>query len=132
MWWLSDLCSPLHLTYLDPWILYENVVCSYFQQFLHCETPEFILAPLIVTIYLPMLKHRLINSLALLLLWMSQILIQMIDISDFSDTLMTCGLKTRVMLLKIWFCLIMPSMLLEVRQFWVLPWGKYGMPIIFK
>ena len=129
---MSDLCGPLHLMHLEPWILHENVVCPHFQQFLHYRTPEFILAPLIVTIYLSMLKHWLINSLALLPLWTSQILIQMIDMSNFGNTLMTRSLEVRVILSKIWFCLIMLSTSLEVRQSWLLPWGKYGMSIIFK
>ena len=72
-WWFSNLCRPLYLTYLEPWILQENVACLHFQQFLHCEMLGFILAPLIVAIYLPILKHLLIKLLALLLLWMSQI-----------------------------------------------------------
>ena len=56
------------------------------------------LAPLIVAIYLPILKHRLIKLLALLPLWTSQISIQMIDISDFGKTLMTYGLEVNMML----------------------------------
>ena len=114
--WLSDLCSLLHLTYLDSWILHENVACSHFQQFLHCGTPGFILASLIIAIYLLTLKHWLINPLALLLLWTSQISIQIINMSNFSNTLMTQSLETKVILSKIWFCLIMPSTSLKVRQ----------------
>jgi len=69
--WLSDLCGPLYLIHLEPWILHENVVCPHFQQFLHCRTLGFILASLIIAIYLPILKHQLINPLALFLLWIS-------------------------------------------------------------
>ena len=87
--------------YLDSWILYKNIVCPHFQQFLHCGTPGFMLAPLIVVIYLPMLKHWLIKLLALLPLWMSQMSIQMIDMSDFGNTLITRGLEASVMLSKI-------------------------------
>jgi len=68
LWWFSDLWGPLHLTHLEPWILHEKVVCPHFQQFLHCRMSGFILAPQMVTIYLPMLKHLLISILALLLL----------------------------------------------------------------
>ena len=50
------------------------------------------LAPLIVAIYLSMLKYWLIKLLALLPLWMFQMSIQMIDMSDFGNTLMTCVL----------------------------------------
>ena len=119
--WFSDLCSLLYLIYLDSWILHKNVACPYFQQFLHCGTLEFMLAPLIVAIYLPMLKHQLIKLLALLLLWTSQMSIQMIDMSDFGNTLMTHGLEASVMLLKIWFCLILSSTSLDVSWSWELP-----------
>jgi len=57
-WWFSNLCRPLYLTYLEPWILQKNVACLYFQQFLHCEMLGFILAPLMVAIYLPCQDHR--------------------------------------------------------------------------
>ena len=56
-WWFSDLWGPLHLMHLNSWILQENITWPHFQQFLHWGTPGFILAPLIVAIYLPMLKH---------------------------------------------------------------------------
>jgi len=79
-----------------------------------------------------MLKHWLIKLLVLLPLWTSQMLIQMIDMSDFGNILMTCGLEASVMLSKIWFCLIISSMSLDVSWSWELPWGKYGMPIIFR
>ena len=60
----------------------------------------FTLAILTVTIYLLTLKHQLIKSLALTPLCASQISIYIIAISDFSDTLITFGLETRIMLLK--------------------------------
>ena len=113
--WFSNLCGLLHLMHLDPWILQENVECLYFQQFLYCRMPEFILASLMVVIYFPILKHWLIKVLALLSLWTSQMSIQIIDISNFSDTLMTCSFEASITLLKIWFCLMMFSTSLEVR-----------------
>jgi len=131
-WWFSDLCSLLHLTHLNSWILHENVVYSHFQQLLHCGTPGFMLPPLIVVIYLSILKHWLIKPLALLPLWTSQMSILWIDMSDFGNTLMTCGLEASVILSKIWFYLIISSTLLDMSQSWELPWGKYRMPIIFR
>jgi len=41
------------------------------------------------------------RPLALLLLWTFQMSIQMIDISDLGETLITLGLDTKVILLKI-------------------------------
>ena len=76
---------------------------------------RFILASWIVVINLPTLKHLLIRLLVLLLLWMSQMSIQIIDILDLGKTLMTHGFDTRTILLKIWFCLIIPSISLGVR-----------------
>ena len=90
------------------------------------------LAPLIIVIYLSILKHQLIKLLALLLLWTSQMLIQMIDMSNFGNTLMIYSLEVSVILLKIWFCLIISSMSLDVSQSWEFPWEKYKMPIIFR
>jgi len=58
-------------------------------------------APRIVAIYLPTLKHLLISILALLPLWTSQVSIHTIDMSDLGDTLITLGLDTKEMLLKI-------------------------------
>ena len=43
-------------------------------------------------------------------------LIYIIAISNLGDTLITHGLDVRVMLSKIWFCLITVSTLLEERQ----------------
>jgi len=58
-------------------------------------------APQIVAIYLPTLKHLLISILALLPLWTSQVSIHTIDMLDLGDTLITLGLDTKEMLLKI-------------------------------
>ena len=114
--WFYDLWGPLHLTHLDPCILQENVTWPHFQQFLHWSTPRFMLAPLIVTIYLLMLKHQLIRLLALLLLWMFQMSIQIMNMSDLGKTLINLGLDANLMLSKIWFCLRTVSTSLEVRQ----------------
>lgn len=84
--------------------------------FLHCGMPEFMLAPQMVMMNLPTLKHLLISILALLPLCMSHISIQMIAMSDLEDILMTFGLDTKVMLLKIWFCLRINLTLLGVRR----------------
>jgi len=62
-----------------------------------------------------MLKHLLIRHLALLPLSMFQMSIQIIDILDLGETLMTCSLDARTTLLKIWFCLMIPSTLLGIR-----------------
>ena len=53
-----------------------------------------------VVIKLPTLKHLLIIFLALDLFWMSQISIQIMDISDLGKTLMTWGLDMRIILLN--------------------------------
>ena len=68
------------------------------------------LAPLIVAMKLPMLKHLLINILAFLLLWTFQISIQTMDMSDLGETLMTLGFDAREMLSKMWFYLRIASM----------------------
>jgi len=52
--------------------------------------------------------------------------------SDLDKTLMTYSFDASTTLLKIWFCLMMFSTLLEVRWFWELLWGKYEMLIIFR
>ena len=100
-WWFSVLWGPLHLTYLDPWIQQDKVVYPYHQQFLYWGTLRFILAPQIVVINLPTLKHLFIRLLALLPLWTSQMLIQMIDISDLGEILMMCSFDARTILSKI-------------------------------
>ena len=58
--------------------------------------PKFILVSLMVAIYLPKLNKWLIRSLALDPFWKSHISIQIIDISDLGDTLITQGLDVRV------------------------------------
>ena len=42
--------------------------------------------------------------------------IQMIDILDLGETLITRSLDMRTTLLKIWFCLMIPSTLLGIRH----------------
>ena len=122
-WWFSDLWGPLHLTYLDPWILQKKVVWPYFQQFLYWGMPRFILAPLMIAIYLLMLKHQFIKHLALLPLWTSQMSIHIIDMSNLGNILITLGLDTNLMLSKIWFCLRIALMSLKLRWSWDLPFG---------
>jgi len=56
------------------------------------------LAPQIVMMYLPILKQQLISLFSLLPLWISQISIQMIDMLDLGETLITFGLEAKVML----------------------------------
>ena len=114
--WFLNLWRPLHLIHFDPWILHEKVMWPHFQQFLYWGTPRFMFAPWIVIIYLLTLKHLLISILALLPLWTSQMSIHTIDMSDLGDILITLGLDTKDMLSKIWFCLRIISMLLDVRH----------------
>ena len=114
-WWFSVLWELLHLTHLEPWIWQDIAACSYHQQFLHWRMPGFMLAPQMVAINFPTIKHLLIRSLALLPLWTSQISIQTINMSDFGDILITHGFEMRTMLLKIWFCLMMLSTSLDIR-----------------
>ena len=121
--WFSDLWEPLHLMHFVPWILHEKVTWSHFQQFLHWGTPGFMFASQIVTIYLLTLKYLLTSVLALLPLWTSQMSIHTIDMSDLGDTLITLGLDAKEMLSKIWFCLRIVSMLLDMRCSWELSWG---------
>jgi len=118
--------------YFDSWILHERVTWSHFQQFLHWGTPRFMLAPHMVAIYLPTLKHLLISILALLPLWISQMSIHTIDMSDLEDTLITLGLDTKEMLSNIWFCLRIVSTLLDVRCSWEFSWGKNRIPMILR
>ena len=121
--WCSDLWGPLHLTHLAPWILHENVECPHFQQFLHWGTPGFMLAPQMVAMKLPTLKHLLISIFVLEPLWTSQISNQTIAMSDFGDTLITLSFDAREMLLKMWFCLRVVSMFSEVSFSWEFAWG---------
>ena len=55
------------------------------------------------------------RPLALLPLWTFQMSIQMIDISDLGETLMTLSLDAKVILSKIQFYFKILSMSLEVR-----------------
>ena len=73
----------------------------HFQQFLHCGMLEFMLAPLTKVMKLPMLKLWLIIFLAEDLFCKSQMLIQMIAISDLGKTLHTHSFDATLMLLKI-------------------------------
>ena len=114
--------------HFDPWILHEKVMWPHFQQFLHWETPGFMLALCMVVIYLPTLRHLLISILALLPLWTSQMSIHTIDMSD----LITFGLDAKEMLLNIWFCLRIVSMSLDIRRSWEFSWGKNGIPMILR
>ena len=100
-WWM-DWWRMLHLTHLNLWILYTPAVWPYFQQFLHCSTPEFMCAPWIVAMKLPMLNLLLMRLLALILLCISHISIHTMDMSDLGETLITFGLEVRMMLLKMW------------------------------
>ena len=121
--WCSDLWGPLHLTHLDPQIWHENVEWPYFQQFLHWGTPGFILAPLIVAMLFPMLKHLLMRSFALWPLCTSQMSIHTMAISDFGETLITLGLDEREILSKMWFCFMTVSMSVEVSFSCGFAWG---------
>ena len=112
--WFSDLWGLLHFMHFEPWILQEKVKWPHFQQFLHWGMPGFTLAILIIVIYLLTLKYQLIRPLALTPLCVSQMLIHIIAISDFGDTLITFGLEVRVILSKIWFCFMMSSTLFDV------------------
>ena len=78
-----------------------------------------------------MLKHLLIRPLALILLYISQMLNQIINISDFDETLMTLSLNIRAMLLKIWLFLMIFSTTSNMIGVWVSS-DKYGILIIFK
>ena len=88
-WWCSLLCSPLHLVHLEPWILHTKILCSHFQQFLYWRTSEFIFAPQIVAMCFPTLKHLLIIILPFFSLWVSQISIQIIAISNLGKVFIT-------------------------------------------
>jgi len=55
---------------------------------------------------IPMLKHLLIKPLVLEPLWTSQILIQMIDMSDLGETLMNLSLDAKMISLRMWFFLM--------------------------
>jgi len=59
------------------------------------------LAPQMVAIYFPILKHLLISILAFLPLWTSQMSIHVIDMSDLEETLITLGLDAKEILSNI-------------------------------
>ena len=123
--WFSNLWDPLHFTHFDLWILQEKVEWPHFQQFLHWGIPGFALAILTVVIDLSTLKHWFIRPLSLASLWAFHISIHTIVISDLGDTLITQGLDARIILSKIWFCLIISLTSLNERHSWELqlPWG---------
>jgi len=68
---ISNLWGPLHLTHLDPCILHEKVKWPYLQQFSHWGILGLALAPLMVAMNLPTLKHLLIRFFAFIPLWVS-------------------------------------------------------------
>jgi len=111
--WYSDLCGPLHLMHLDSWKWHENVVYPHFQQFLHWGIPRFILALLTVTMKRPMLKLQLMIFLADEPFCESHMLIHIITMSYFGETLHMWGLKAILTSLKMWKALIMSSITLE-------------------
>ena len=126
VWW-----GPLHLTHFTPWILHTSDVWPHFQQFLHCDTLEFILAPQIITIKLPTLNLLLIRLFAFIPLWASQMLIQTIAMSDLGDTLMTLGLEAKTILLKIWLFFKISFISSEVIQALVCS-KRYRIPMILR
>ena len=111
--WCLVIWGPLDFMHLDLWIWQTPAEWPYFQQFLHWETPEFMLVPLTVVITLSILKHLLIIFLALLLFWVFHMSIQMIAMSDLGETLIMCGFDVRMISLKIWLFLRMRSISLE-------------------
>ena len=129
-WW-SVKCRPLHLRHFASWIQQTPAVWPHFQQFLHCSTPGFMLAPQTVAIKLPTLNRLLMFFFALKLLCKSQILIQIMDMSDLEETLMIWGLEARTMSLNMWLLLRMHSTSLEeIQEFVILL--LYEMPMILK
>ena len=129
--WCLDLCGPLHLTHLEPWKQHAKVVWPHFQQFLHWGMPRFILASLIVATKFPILKLRLMILLAADLFCESYMSIQTIAMSDFGETLHTCGLEAILMSLKMWEALIIFSMTLESIRVLVFSM-RYGIPRILR
>ena len=85
----------------------------HFQQFLHCGTPKFMLAPHTMAIKLSMLKCLLMIFLILELFWVSYILIQIMAMSDLGKTLIILGLEVRTISLKMWLTLSIFSTLLD-------------------
>jgi len=49
-WWYLVLWGWLHFTHLKSWILHEKVACPHFQQFLYCNTSNFMSTLWIVAI----------------------------------------------------------------------------------
>ena len=88
-------------------------------------------APLIVTMKLLTLNLLLIIVLALKLFYISQMLIQIIDMSDLGKTLMTLDFEAKIMSLKMWLALRIFSTLSDVIQELVNLDIK-GMPTIFR
>ena len=114
-------------------ILNSTDICRMapFPTVLNCGMSKFMLAPWIVVMKLPILNLLLIRYLALNLLWASQMLIQIIDMSDLGNTLIILGFNANTMLLKIWLLFKIFSTLSEV--IWELVClDKYGMPMIFR
>ena len=66
-----------------------------------------------------------------MLLWVFQMSIYMIDMSNFSNNLMTLGLEAKTMLLKIWLSLIIFSTTSAIMEVLVSSL-RYGIPMIFK
>ena len=58
--------------------------------------------------------------------------IQTIDMSDLGDTLITLGLEASLISSNIWFYFKIVSTSLALRYFWVLPFGKKGIPMILR
>ena len=88
-------------------------------------------APLIVTMKLLTLNLLLIIVLALKPFYMSQMLIQIIDMSDLGKTLITLDFEAKIMSLKMWLALRIFSTLSDVIQELVNLDIK-GMPTIFR
>ena len=88
-------------------------------------------APLIVTMKLLTLNLLLIIVLALKPFYMSQMLIQTIDMSDLDKTLMTLNFEAKIMLLKMWLALRIFLTLSDV--IWeLINLDTKGMPTIFR
>ena len=80
--WCLSLWDLLYFWHLDPYFWYLNVVCLYFQQFLHWGTPGFMLVSLIVAICWLILKHLFMNIFTFVPFWKSQISTYMIAMSN--------------------------------------------------
>jgi len=111
-WWAVKW-GLLHFTHLAPWMRHIPAVCPYFQQFLHCRIPGFMLAQWTMVIKLSTLKCLLIIFLALDPFCVSQMSIQIIAILDLDEILMTWDLDMRMMLLNMWLFFKMFSISLD-------------------